>query len=179
MPRTGIAITQINQLVAEFRLLTHMPPDGQGVAIATSGKACEGPSGITSKRDPNMRRLRHSNCVAQQDSVQCGRLGRRARVSAIFVGAVACVFLASAVVFADAAENSPRAAQVQHACAVVMGLEPGELYDTCVRSLNRSLSDLDQARRMSAGRSTCAGKGLKPGTAAFGDCVVDATYGVR
>jgi hypothetical protein len=169
----------MDQLVAKFRLLTHMRPDGQSVAIATSGKACEGPSGITSKRDPNMRRLRHSNCVAQQDSVQCGRLGRRARVSAIFVGAVACVFLASAVVFADAAENSPRAAQVQHACAVVMGLEPGELYDTCVRSLNRSLSDLDQARRMSAGRSTCAGKGLKPGTAAFGDCVVDATYGVR
>ena len=165
--------------MAKFRLLTHMRPDGQSVAIATSGKACEGPSGITSKRDPNMRRLCHSNCVAQQDSVQCGRLGRRARVSAIFVGAVACVFLASAVVFADAAENSPRAAQVQHACAVVMGLEPGELYDTCVRSLNRSLSDLDQGRRMSAGRSTCAGKGLKPGTAAFGDCVVDATYGVR
>jgi len=126
-----------------------------------------------------MRRLRHSNCVAQQDSVQCGRLGRRARVSAIFVGAVACVFLASAVVFADAAENSPRAAQVQHACAVVMGLEPGELYDTCVRSLNRSLSDFDQARRMSAGQSTCARKGLKPGTPAFADCVVDATYGIQ
>ena len=169
----------MDQLVAKFRLLTHMRPDGQRVAIATSGKTCAGPSGITSKRDPHMRRLRHSNCVAQQDSVQCGRLGRRVRVSAIFVVAVACVFLASAHVFADAAESSPLAAQVQHACAVVMGLEPGELYDTCVRSLNRSLSDLDQARRMSAGRSTCAGKGLKPGTPAFADCVVDATYGAR
>ena len=147
--------------------------------LTTSGKTCEGPSGTTSKRSPQMRRLRHSNCVAQQDSAQCGRLGRRAGVSAIFVGAVACVFLASAHVFADAAENSPQAAQVQHACAVVMGLESGELYDTCVRSLNRSLSDFDQARRMSAGQSTCAGKGLKPGTAAFADCVVDATYGVR
>jgi hypothetical protein len=76
-------------------------------------------------------------------------------------------------------QNSPQAAQVQHACAVVMGLEPGELYDTCVRSLNRSLSDFDQARRMSAGQSTCARKGLKPGTPAFADCVVDATYGVQ
>jgi hypothetical protein len=126
-----------------------------------------------------MRRLGHSNCVAQQDFVQCDRLSRRARVSAIFVGAVACVFLASAHVFGGAAENSPKAAQVQHACAVVMGLEPGELYDTCVRSLNRSLSDLDQARRRSAGQSTCAGKGLKPGTPAFAGCVLDATYGVQ
>jgi hypothetical protein len=169
----------MHQLVAKCRLLTLLRSDGQSVAVATSGKTCEGLSGITSKRGPHMRRLRHSNCVAQQNPVQCGRLGRRARVSAIFVGAVACVFLASAHVFADAAENSPRAVQVQHACAVVMGLEPGQLYDTCVGSLNRSLSDLDQGRRMSAGRSTCAGKGLKPGTAAFADCVVDATYGVR
>lgn len=126
-----------------------------------------------------MRRLHHSNCLAQRDAVQCGRLGRQGRVSAILVGAVTYVFLASAQIFADAAENSPRAPQVQHACAVVMGLEPGELYDTCVKSLNHSLSELDQARRVSAGRDTCAGKGLKPGTPAFANCVMDAARGVQ
>src|ERR1700741_5331747 len=97
----------MDQLVAEFRLLTHMRPDGQTVAIATSDNTCEDPSGITSKRDPHMRRLRHSNFGARKASVQCGQLGRRGRVPAIFVGAVACVFLASAHVFAGAAENSP------------------------------------------------------------------------
>ena len=62
-----------------------------------------------------------------------------------------------------------------HACAVVMGLrQPGELYDTCVRSLDNSLSGLDQSRLVSTDRRICAKERLKPGTPAFADCVVDA-----
>jgi hypothetical protein len=41
--------------------------------------------------------------------------------------------------------------QEHYACAVVMGLHlPGDLYDTCVRSLDKSLSQLDQAHVQSA-----------------------------
>jgi len=62
-----------------------------------------------------------------------------------------------------------------HACAVTMGLhQPGDLYDTCIRSLNKSLSELDEARLSSTERSACAQEGLKPGTPAFALCVVDA-----
>lgn len=54
---------------------------------------------------------------------------------------------ASADIFANAAGNSSRMALEQHACSVVMGLhQPGDLYDTCVRSLNKTLSELDRAR---------------------------------
>src|SRR5271169_473121 len=82
---------------------------------------------------------------------------------------------ASADTFANAAGNSSRMAQEQHACAVVMGLhQPGDLYDTCIRSLNKTLSELDQARLASADRSACAQEGLEPGTSAFAVCVVNA-----
>jgi hypothetical protein len=55
-----------------------------------------------------------------------------------------------------------------------MGLhQPGDLYDTCITSLNKTLSDLDQARLVSTDRNTCAQKGLKPGTPAFAVCVVN------
>jgi hypothetical protein len=36
------------------------------------------------------------------------------------------------------------------------------------------LSGLDQAKLVSINRSRCAQEGLKPGTPAFGICVVDA-----
>jgi hypothetical protein len=76
---------------------------------------------------------------------------------------------------AYSAGNSSRMAREHHACAVVMGLhQPGDLYDTCIRSLNKTLSELDQARLVSADRSTCAQEGLKPGTPAFAVCVVTA-----
>jgi hypothetical protein len=66
-------------------------------------------------------------------------------------------------------------AREQHACAVVMGLhEPGDLYDTCIRSLNKSLSRLDQARSAKSDRSDCAERGFIPGTRAFAVCVVTA-----
>ena len=70
---------------------------------------------------------------------------------------------ASADTFANAAGNSSRMAQEQHACAVVMGLhQPGDLYDTCVRSLNKTLSELDQARLDSTARARVPTRGSSP-----------------
>jgi hypothetical protein len=75
--------------------------------------------------------------------------------------------------FANAAENSARITQEQHACAVVMGLhQPGDLYDTCIRSLNKTLSEVAQARLISTEGSTCGQEGLRPGTPGFATCVV-------
>ena len=60
----------------------------------------------------------------------------------------------------------------QHACAVVMGLhQPGDLYLACVRSLDRTLSGLAQARQASTLRSACARAGLQPGTPSFATCL--------
>jgi hypothetical protein len=71
--------------------------------------------------------------------------------------------------------NSSRMALEHHACAVTMGLhQPGDLYDTCIRSLRKSLSELDQARLASTDRSACAQERLEPGTPAFAVCVVEA-----
>src|SRR5207302_851081 len=99
--------------------------------------------------------------------------GRRAAVSVKIIGAASIALLASNN-FANPAENSSRMALEHHACAVVMGLhQPGDLYDTCIRSLNKTLSELDQAALVSTDRSACALKGFKPGTPAFATCVVD------
>jgi hypothetical protein len=95
-----------------------------------------------------------------------GRLSRRARASGLIVGAAAVALLASAHTLAP---------QEQHACAVVMGLDPsGDSYDTCIRSLDRSLSEWDQGRLIQIDRSACAKKALEPGTPAFAVCVVNA-----
>jgi hypothetical protein len=104
-----------------------------------------------------------------------GRSGRRATAPAKIIGAAAIALFASASTFASAAENSSRMALEHHACAVVMGLhQPGDLYDTCIRSLSKSLSELDQARLVSTDRSVCDQEGLKPGTPSFAVCVVSA-----
>ncbi len=98
---------------------------------------------------------------------------RRTTLSAVIVGAAAASLLASASTFANAAENPTRMAREHHACAVVMGLhQPGDLYDTCIRSLNKTLSELDRARVVSTDRSSCAQEGLNPGTPAFAVCAV-------
>ena len=96
--------------------------------------------------------------------------------SAKLVGIAALAALvASSGGVANATENSPQMAREQHACAVVMGLhEPGDLYDTCIRSLNKSLSQFDQARLAPIDRSECAKRGFTPGTRAFAVCVVTA-----
>jgi hypothetical protein len=109
-----------------------------------------------------------------QEHRKSGHRGRRAAASAITSGAAAIALLASTT-FADAAENSSRMAQEQHACAVVMGLrQPGDLYDTCIRSLDKTLSELDQARLVATDRRACGQEGLKPGTPAFAVCLVNA-----
>ena len=74
------------------------------------------------------------------------------------LGAAAIVLLAAGNNLANAAENPARIAQEQYACAVVLRLDPsGRRYDACTRSLERSLSEWDYARAVSADRSACAG----------------------
>ena len=103
-----------------------------------------------------------------------GPLSRRTTRSVKIIAVAAVALLAAANTFAKA-ENPTRIAREHHACAVIMGLhQPGDLYDTCIRSLDKTLSELDRARLVSANRTTCAREGLKPGTPAFAVCVVDA-----
>jgi hypothetical protein len=72
----------------------------------------------------------------------------------------------------QAPEEESRMGREQHACAVVMGLhQPGNLYLACIRSLDRTLSGLEQARQASALRNTCARAGLRPGTPSFAACL--------
>jgi hypothetical protein len=68
--------------------------------------------------------------------------------------------------------GTSRMAREHHACTVVMGLhQPGNLYDTCIRSLDKSLAELDQAWQASTKRNACAETGLTPGTPSFAGCV--------
>ena len=77
--------------------------------------------------------------------------------------------------FANAAGNSSRMAREHHACAVVMGLhQPGDLMTHAIRSLNKSLAELDQGRLVRSDRIACAQRGLRPGTSGFAVCVVNA-----
>jgi len=101
------------------------------------------------------------------------RPSRRAKAAPVVAAVAVIAGLALASVSVGAAEDSSRMAREQHACAVVMGLhQPGDLYDTCIRSLSKSLSGLDQARLAKSQRSECAENGLTPGTRAFNVCVV-------
>jgi hypothetical protein len=119
--------------------------------------------------------LNSSNVTRTQGHDSSARLKRRTTPSAIIVGAAAVTLLASANTFAHAAETSSRMELEHHACAVAMGLhQPGDLYNTCIRSLNKTLSELDQARLALTDRSACTQEGLKPGTPAYAVCVVNA-----
>lgn len=72
----------------------------------------------------------------------------------------------------QAPKEESRLARVQHACTAVMGLHPpGDLYLACIRSLDRTLSGLEQAREASVLRNTCARAGLRPGTPSFAICL--------
>ena len=117
-----------------------------------------------------------SNITETQGQGPLGRFGRWVAGSAKVAGAAAFIaLLASSGTLANAAETSSRMAQERHACAVVMGLhEPGDLYDTCIKSLNKTLSEFDQARQVSKDRSACIQEGRQPGTRAFALCVVNA-----
>jgi hypothetical protein len=91
------------------------------------------------------------------------------------LAAAAVVLFASASTLANAAESPARLAREQHACAVVLGLDPSShRYNACLRSLDRSLSEWDYARSVSTDRNTCEREGLQPGTPAFAVCVVKA-----
>jgi len=73
---------------------------------------------------------------------------------------------------AQAPGGSSRMAREQHACAVVMGLDqPGALYNTCIRSLDKTLAELDQAGKASTRRNACVQAGLQPGTPSFAGCM--------
>lgn len=104
-----------------------------------------------------------------------GRAGRRVRALGSIIGVMAAALLFSAGTFASAAENQSRTSQEQHACSVVLGLDPTEdRFDICVRSLERSFSEWDQERLVAGYRNGCAEHGLEPGTPAFAVCVVTA-----
>jgi len=121
-----------------------------------------------------MSSLSSRNATPTQQLDPSARLNRRTARSVKII-TVAAVALAAANTFACAAENPTRTAREHHACAVIMGLhQPGDLYDTCIRSLEQTLSELDQAKLVSTNRTRCAQEGLKPGTPAFAVCVVDA-----
>jgi len=119
--------------------------------------------------------LNSFNGTPTQQLNPSGRLNRRTPRSVKIIAAAAVALLAAANTFASAAENSTRMAREHHACAVIMGLhQTGDLYDTCISSLEKTLSGLDQAKLVSTDRTACAQQGIKPGSPAFAVCVVHA-----
>ena len=119
--------------------------------------------------------LSSSKATPTQQPDLSARFNWRTTRSVKIITIATVALLAAANTFASAAENSTRTAQEHHACAVIMGLhQPGDLYDTCMRSLDKTLSELDQAELVSTNRTRCAQERLKPGTSAFAVCVVDA-----
>ena len=115
------------------------------------------------------------DATSTQQLNSSGRLCRRTTRSVKIIAVAAVALLATANTFANAAENPTRTEQEHHACAVIMGLhQPGDLYNTCMRSLDKTLSELDQAKLVSTNGTRCAREGLKLGTPAFAVCVVDA-----
>jgi hypothetical protein len=99
-----------------------------------------------------MSQVTQSNIGHSRGYNPLGRLSRRAKAAPVIAGAAVIALLTCADSPVRAAEHPSRMVQVHHACAVVMGLhQPGDLYDTCVRSLDKSLSQLDQAHVQKAG----------------------------
>jgi hypothetical protein len=119
--------------------------------------------------------LTSSNVTRAQLRNSSARLSHRASRSLKIIGAAAIALLAAGNNLANAAENPVRTAQEHHACAVVLNLDPsGRRYDTCMRTLDRNLSEWDYARLVSTDRNTCARGDLQPGTPAFAVCVIKA-----
>ena len=119
--------------------------------------------------------LTSSNVTRAQLRNSSARLSRHASHSVKIIGAAAIALLAAGNNLANAAENPVRTAQEQHACAVVLSLDPsGRRYDACMRGLDRNLSEWDYAQLVSTDRDTCARGDLQPGTPAFAVCVVKA-----
>ena len=115
--------------------------------------------------------LTSSNLTRAQLRNSSARLSRRASHSVKIIGAAAIALLAAGNNLANAAENPVRAAQEQHACAVVLSLDPsGRRYDACMRTLDRNLSEWDYARLVSTDRDACARDGFQPAASAFAVC---------
>jgi hypothetical protein len=157
----------------------HHPVGGTGRNLSHIAQGTEPPNRLLEqtalKGDHQMFSLSSSNATPMQQLQPPGRLSRRTTRSVKIITVAAVPLLAAANTFASAAENSTRTAREHHACAVIMGLhQPGDLYDTCIRSLDKTLSELDQAKLVSTNRTRCAREGLLPGTPAFAVCVVDA-----
>ena len=99
-----------------------------------------------------MSQLFQSNIRHSRGCNPLGHLTRRATAAPVIVSAAVIALLACADSSARAAQHPSRTVQEHRACAVVMGFDPiGDLYDTCVRSLDKSLSQLDQAHVQRAG----------------------------
>ena len=97
-----------------------------------------------------------SNATPTQPLNPSGPLSRRTTRSVKIIAVAAVALLAAVNTFARA-ENPTRIAREHHACAVIMGLhQPGDLYDTCIRSLEKTLSELDQAKLVSTNRTNAA-----------------------
>jgi hypothetical protein len=77
---------------------------------------------------------------------------------------------------ADAQSSTPeRIAEVQHACATTMQLDPSEeLFEGCAASLTQTLAAMDQTQLVERDRRACMQRGFQPGTREFALCVVDA-----
>jgi hypothetical protein len=145
--------------------------------ISTEQYAFSPPFANARQRRHQMFPLTSANIAQPLRHGPSARLGRPATASAIIVGATAIAVLAFAHTSATAAENSPGMAQEQRACAVVLGFDPSEdRYETCVRVLNRNLSQWRRARLIESNRSVCAQKGLEPDTPAFAVCLLNAGY---
>ena len=85
-----------------------------------------------------MSQVIQSNIGHSRGCNPLGRLSRRAKAAPVIAGAAVIALLTCAHSSVRAAEHPSRIVQVHHACAVVMGLhQPGDLYDTCVRSLDK------------------------------------------
>jgi len=107
--------------------------------------------------------LTSSNIGQIQGHDASARFGRRTTPSVKIIGAAAIALLVSANTFANAAETSPRTTLEQHACAVILGLDPsGRQYDTCIRSLDRSLAEPDQARLVQTAEAHVPKRGSSP-----------------
>ena len=146
-----------------------------GLIAAFLGIIGPTPRALNKKGDHHMFSLTSINITQMQGRDPSARLGRRAAPSVKIIGAAAIALLASANTFASAAENPSQVIQEHHACAVTLGLDPsGRRYRTCIRSLDRSVSEWDQVLLAESARSACARKGLQLGTPAFAVCVVDS-----
>jgi hypothetical protein len=81
--------------------------------------------------------------------------------------ALAAALLLTAIPAALADPQTDRAAREQHACAVILGLNTSNAsYDTCVQSLDRSLSAAPQAKEAAA----CAYVGVGSADRGYGAC---------